>query len=293
MAIDDPLDQIDAQNPPPEPGGAIAALLNIFGIVLALSSKAAPAAVALQVLAFSKQFHDTSRSNARAGALAAGLREGLGEHAERLDELERRLAGSEAEEAVVVAVQRTINAARLERARQFGRIIGATAAQPSPNWQEATQFIRALEQLGDQDIVALRVLWRIQRVAYRSGDVPGAMSVDANDYTATWKEVLVHARSRKFDLDDWYSECGRLAGFGLVIPTQPNPAHQGPDATCYRLTGRAVRFMALLGTKVPAPYPALFYHPELGERTVNDEDEEASLGAGWYDTPNKFPGSSS
>jgi hypothetical protein len=81
-----------------------------------------------------------------------------------------------------------------------------------------------------------------------------------------------------------------LAGFGLALPVQPNPAYQVPDATCCRLTGRAVRLLALLGMNVdPSAYPSVRYHPTAGTKTVNDEDEDRALGPGWVDTPKKFP----
>jgi hypothetical protein len=34
--------------------------------------------------------------------------------------------------------------------------------------------------------------------------------------------------------------------FGHTVLVQPNPSFQGPDAQCFRLTGRAVRVLKML-----------------------------------------------
>jgi hypothetical protein len=58
--------------------------------------------------------------------------------------------------------------------------------------------------------------------------------------------------------------------------------------TCYRLTGRAVRLLQLLGLNVdPGAYPRWKYHPTQQERIVQDEEEEQRLGPGWANTPFK------
>ena len=190
----------------------------------------------------------------------------------------------------MVAIQRTSNAARLDKARQYGQIIGGTASQPEPDWQEAAQFIRDLEQFTDGDVLALKTLWRVQRTSYnvKEGD-RRMMSTGADNYSKGWKEVLERARTAGFAQDDWYAECARLSGFGLVLQVQANPSYQGPDSVCDRLTGRAVRLLGLLGVNTdPGAYPSVRHHPTLGTKTVNDEDEEAALGPGWVDTPAKF-----
>ena len=68
-----------------------------------------------------------------------------------------------------------------------------------------------------------------------------------------------------------------------------NRAYQGNDAMCYRLTGRGVRLLKVLGMNVdPGAYPAVFYNAAGQTVTVNDEDERDALGDGWADTPAAF-----
>jgi len=103
-----------------------------------------------------------------------------------------------------------------------------------------------------------------------------------NDY---WTQTLVSALETQKG-----ARCGRLAGFGLTSAVRANPALQGLDTACFRLTGRAVRLLGLLGRNVnPGAYPSVRYHPEKGNVTVDDEDSDRALGDGWFDTPAKFP----
>ena len=128
-----------------------------------------------------------------------------------------------------------------EKVRRFGRILGATLAEDAPDWQEASEFIRNLEEFSDLDLEALKILWKVQRQAPQVNDATSGrrqMSTNANDYTNTWSGVLSHVEKAGVSKDDWYSRCGRLSGFGLALQVQPSSSSQGTEDTCYRLTGR-------------------------------------------------------
>lgn len=206
------------------------------------------------------------------------------------DGLARKLASPAAKEALTVAVLQAVQTPRLEKVRRFGAVVGAQLATETPDWDEAVEFLRDLEQVSDTDIEALRILWRVQQSAYRVISTSRReMSTNANDYTRTWTGVLSHVEKAGISKDDWYSRCARLGGFGLTVPVQPNPSFQGPDAMCYRLTGRAVRLLKLLGRNVdPSAYPSWRYHATKPAVVVNDEDEDSRLGEGWADSPAAF-----
>ncbi|HJZ78082.1 MAG TPA: hypothetical protein VKE51_40425 [Vicinamibacterales bacterium] len=111
-----------------------------------------------------------------------------------------------------------MNSARLDKARRFGEVLGGTLANDSPNWAEAADFIRTLESLNEADIEGLRILWRVQKQAFREmTSQQRGMSTDANDYTTTWTGVLDRATRAGVSKDDWYSRCARLSGFGLTV----------------------------------------------------------------------------
>ena len=287
--IDGPLDQTESQNR--DPGiDVLAIVLNVAAPIIGLLTTPASGAAAT-ILAFTKQFLGQERQRANAEALRDGLKEGVSDLGGRLETVEKRLAGIEAEEAVILAVRQTLVTARVDKARRFGWILGATLSEDAPNWQEAAEFIRNLEEFSDADLETLKILWKVQRTAYRviNKTGPRKMSTDANDYTKTWTGVLDHAQKAGVSKDDWSSRCARLGGFGLTVLVQPNPSFQRTDDTCYRLTGRAVRLLKLLGRNVdPSEYPKVLYNAAGSKVTVEDEDQAKGLGEGWPESPDAF-----
>jgi hypothetical protein len=289
--IDDPLDQIEfTQREDNSKLLLLATVSNLAAPVIALLTS--PAGGALAALsAVAAQFFADHRKEARVIAFQQGFRESLRDVSGRLDALQNKMSGPDAEEAMIVAMRVVLNAARLDQARSAGMILGATLEQDSPQWRQAAEFIRDLEQFTDDDITALRIIWSVQKVNWQHQTLvaPIDMSTDANDYTKDWKQVLSHASEKGFSPDEWYSRIARLSGFGLALQVQSNLAHQGPDAVCYRLTGRAARLMKLLGVLVdPREYPRVLYHRTNPPRTVQDHEEERRLGPEWAHSPNAF-----
>jgi len=291
--IDNPLDQIEQQHKNQAPAVSLADTLNVASVLVSLVSPHAAVASALaKITAFGMDYATKRRKEASLTAFQTGLRDAVGDLATNVDEIQKRAAGPDAEDAVMAAIQAADHTARLDKARRFGEIVGNTLKQDSPRWQEASEFIRNLEQLTDADIEALKILWKVQMTAYRSVTKPPAqpvyeMSTNANDFTSTWKEVL--SDKAVISRDDWDARCGRLSGFGLTSAVQPNPVQQSPDMNCFRLTGRAVRLLGLLGRNVnPGAYPTWRYHATKEAVIVKDEDEDRALGEGWADSPAKF-----
>lgn len=292
--IDDPLGQIEQQKRYDEfhdSSKAISTTLNVAAPIMALLVSP-PTGAVIALAKFSAQFYADSRKQARADAFQTGLRDGVNEAIKRLDTIERKVSGPDAEEAITTAIKVALQSARLDKARLAGRILGGTLAQDEPRWNEAAEFIRALEDFTDDDVKALRIIWDVQKSAWqpvKAGDQRREMSTDANSYTKEWKDILEAADRSAISRDDWYSRCARLSGFGLALQVQPNLAFQGPDAVCYRLTGRAARLMQLLGVFVdPRQYPKVKYHRSKPSCTVRNPEEERGLGPDWADSPNTF-----
>lgn len=290
MAIDDPLDQAAQRRDTDNGQNMLSPLLNIAGPLLALlTASSAPESVAATTagVAFVWDLIDSKRQTAGASTMIRALVVAHRDANGRLDGLEAKLRGLDAEEAFVKGARASAMTARLEKARRIGQVLGSTLAQDSPNWVEAAEFIATLEEFGDNDIRALKTLWVVQRAGMRVvEDGQKKMSTDANDYTSTWKEVLSAALKAALGHEEWYSQCGRLTGFGLVLPVQPNQAHQGPGATCYRLTTKAVRLLNALGYRAdPSAYPKWIYKPKGEKRLVQDHDEHLAAGDGWFESP--------
>lgn len=285
MAIDDPLDQIHAQHRDRDQADVLAPVLNVSAIVVGLVNSGIGAAVGIAALL--NQLVDTRRGAASAAALHSGLVEAFRTCEGRLETVEEKVKGLDAEEAFVKAARAALMTPRLEKARRMGQILGSTLAQDSPNWQEAAEFIANLEQFGDGDVEAIRILWKVQRNAYHLRPTTGHY-MDAGDssYLKSWPQVMERTRKVGIVDDDWLARCARLGGFGMAVTVQTTSPLQGQAGPIVRITTRAVRLLKLLQLFVdPSAYPAARYHATLGSKTVNDEDEDAALGDGWSDRP--------
>jgi hypothetical protein len=219
----------------------------IAGLAGLLGNPAVGAAAA--ATAFIGRFSAGHRWKTKIEAMIEGFRRRFEEVGGRLDRLEAIASDPLVEDVLSAALVQTMLSPRVELARRYGRVLGATLAADAPRWEEAGEFIRDLERLTDDDLRALSLLWRVQQAGQLTD---GEMSTDANHYTSTWTEVLSHVGQARITRDDWYSRCGRLVGFGLANEVQRNPTHQSPSDACFRITGRAVRLMSLLGEFEPA-----------------------------------------
>jgi hypothetical protein len=246
--IDEPFDQLEGQNP----GSGLAVpvvTLNVLTPLVALLNPGVGTAAAL--LSYVSNIWSDAQRAARLEALQSGLIEKVGDLQKAQQLLEKKLANIDAQDTVATALREAMFTARLDKARMFGQVLGETLASDEPNWREAAEFIATIEGFNDDDWEALRVLWSVQKGCWHGTGGIGisevrSMSMKANDYTSTWGKVLERAATVGISKDDWYSRCARLSGFGLAIMVPPNQNDQGPDAICYRMTGRTVRLLELV-----------------------------------------------
>lgn len=288
--IDDPLDQVKSQYP--KQGQSLLALTTGVGSALVawLSETAVPGSgmaaglgATLAITNVTASFFTAERVEARAEAFRNELVSTVQEAQLDIRSLASKVEGPDAEDALMTAIRLAMSSARLDKARRFGRVIGTAASEENPVWAEVAEYIRSLEEISDADLEALKILWKFQRQAYRIVDGSGRhMSTDANDYTENWKNVVGNVQKKGLSKDEWASRCARLMGFGMAVTVEPNAGRQAPDDQCYRLTGRGVRLMQLLGRDVNVgSYPRVRTHPVKGQVTVDDEDEDRALEREW------------
>ena len=189
----------------------------------------------------------------------------------RFDELEERLEGPQAAEALNAGWQAAVTAASDDKAQLFGRVLGATAAAATPNWNEATDFIHNLQQFTSDDLDALKTLWKMQHVRYQVTPEGLMMSIKPDDYQAFWTDVVRVARQElQISEDDWLARCQRLSGFGLALTVQPGTVLGGNGEYSYRITSKGARLLGALGYRVdPNEYPRSLYQPGGATITVN------------------------
>lgn len=162
--------------------------------------------------------------------------------------LEARVDSPASAEAVRLAVEETWRTTDVERVKRYGAILGNSIAdKDNPNaMDEAVEHIRAVAQLSDRDIQALRALLTpgVSLVMQRYSNLH-----DPNPFMEQWENVAKAAAAEKLTGDDFYSACKRLEGFGLAIELPRNPARQSPGEYAFRPTRRSERLVALLQGK--------------------------------------------
>ena len=77
--------------------------------------------------------------------------------------LAAKLSSDDAKDAIVAAVLQTLRSTRLDQVKRYGAVLGSQLARDDPNWAEAAEFIRDLERFSDDDVDALKILWRVDR----------------------------------------------------------------------------------------------------------------------------------
>ena len=163
--IDDPLGQAEEQHRH-RPSQGLARLLNLAAPVMSLLDPESGALATMMGFLTTAMGQEQSESQAEVfrAAFIGEIRSLEG----RVEVIERVTAGPDAQDAFAQAMRAALGTARQDKARVFGRLLGVTVKQESPNWQEAAEFIRTIEEFGDLDISALKIFWRVQSTAIAS-----------------------------------------------------------------------------------------------------------------------------
>jgi hypothetical protein len=234
-----------------------------LAIVSALTGSAtSPSATVAAITSIVLQIANARRDGRNAMAWKEGLNEAIKDLDTRILNIETKLSNDQAREAVMVAVEAAQRSVREDKAEMFGRIIGATLGQHTPNWSEATEFVRDVERFTDLDLKTLMLLWQRHR-AFVTLQPDGRPTVllDSNRFVSGWQEAVKAAADSGLSQEEFDSRCARLTGFGLAVVVSSTPAASyGPVVSVYRITGRAVRLLELLGRATvkrksgPVPY---------------------------------------
>jgi hypothetical protein len=152
-------------------------------------------------------------------------------------------------EAIRLAIEETWRTTDMKKVKRFGAILGNSAV-PNDNPDaplDAVDFIRAVAQLDDRDIKALRTL--CPPSAYSMSTSRNYSNLDDSNPVAQFgADAARMADEAKLARDDFYSSCKRLEGFGLAIELPRNPSRTAPSDYSFRLTHRGERLITLLGS---------------------------------------------
>lgn len=145
-----------------------------------------------------------------------------------------------------LAVERILWGASGKKAKRFAAIF-ASQVSTSGNvhaLEDAAYFIRALDELSEDDIKVLKHLYNHQRQITAEGH---ALTYNEFFNNNGMKNMLLDARNLNMQMDEFYSRCYRLSGYGLALPLDKSHGSMGnPDEFAFRLTLLGRRLVDML-----------------------------------------------
>jgi len=205
-----------------------------------------------------RDYFSKKATNERLEALIEAVNEKTEHLAERVEDCAEAIADIQSRRespgfaaAFREACVQTLFATEQTKIRRFGTLLGGSLH--AKDWVEIsgdlTSFIRAIAQLGEKDIKALKLL---EAVFLDVIKVYPNMH-DPNPFTERAAELLKAARQDGFHPDDFYSYCRRLEGFGLAMEVPRNPSRMAPGDYCFRPTRPGLNLLSLLANREPNP----------------------------------------
>jgi len=170
------------------------------------------------------------------------LYQGLGKDVESLEE---QLSSPEHIQMVAVAVERIFWGANERKAKRFAAVVASTVAfgKKDQDFEDAASFIRALDELSEDDLRVLTHLHKHQSDIVRENH---AMPYNSFFHDNRMRTMLEQAANLGIQMDEFYARCGRLTGYGLAIPLERRPDVIGPDSFAFRITLLGKRLIEIL-----------------------------------------------
>jgi hypothetical protein len=160
-------------------------------------------------------------------------------------------------EAVQLAVRYDVAEFNDKKRERYVKIIGATL-RDEQQIDDLASYIQDVEQLGERDITALKVL---NKVMNKPGDFN--VNLDSNIHPGLFVQrrqelavQMAHAFGMKtdgntFSREEGYDACNRLQAFGLAHELETSPRQVPIGDYCFRPSLRGLTLLKLIGQQVP------------------------------------------
>ena len=225
-AIDDPFKAIEQQfdNEPQNPG--VKALIAGLQLISPVSTEA-------KIISAVKQFFSRDAVKERNEALFDTLKWYVEKHEKRIEEVEQTVTSPEYLETLMVAIDKTNETTNIRKIKRFAVILGyeAVNAGTPKNLEDASAFIRALNELGEEDVKVLGLL-HLHQGRFFESDAYMSDSV----IMSTMRELMTSVLQSFVSVDEYYSRCLRLSGYGLVLVMERRRDMISPGDYAFRLT---------------------------------------------------------
>jgi len=236
--IDDPIGKIKehAQEPPTNPGLALASQMVSWVPVIGDKIKRA------------LNYIRGNEKDSRLEFLTTAIVEQLEAQGKCVDDIAARLDSDQFLSTLTVGIERILFAASQRKIKRFAAIITNTVLNETTEqgYEDAASFIRALDELSEDDIKVLKHLYNHQshRVKERH-----AMLFNEFFQNDEMRNMLADARNLGMQMDEFYSRCNRLSGYGLALQLSASHGSMGdPNDFAFRLTLLGKRLVDILAS---------------------------------------------
>jgi hypothetical protein len=175
----------------------------------------------------------------------------LKERGLQIDDLPTRLTPA-IERIAAIAVERIVWGASEKKAKRFAAVLAWEINEPPDEKrpEDAAAYIRALDELAEDDLRVLSHLYRFQAdLAAENRPLPDDEFIKDGRLEMLFQKI----GSLRMQMEEFYARCGRLSGYGLVLPLERNPGRMQVDQRVFRLTllGRRLIDMLVMARQNP------------------------------------------
>lgn len=230
--IDDPLDAVKRQYPESTTPA---------GILIDVGAEMHPFAGMANAV---RNFFSKREAEARVRALLQALEWYVREHERRIEEITDRTDSPEFIEALLVAVDKSLHTANVEKIKQFARVLGHELLSDGDarNYEDAAAYIRTLSELREADIEVLSIIHAFQSLPrnnegedFPKTDKPGQL------FWGVIEGINSEVARRAITTDDFFSRCSKLRACGLLHKAGVGASfwYSGGDDMPYEIEGGA------------------------------------------------------
>ncbi len=163
---------------------------------------------------------------------------------QRIDQLYERMTLGH-KRIAALAVERILWGAPESKAKRFAAVVAheLVFGKDAQELEDAASFIRALDELSEDDIRVLKHLYNHQKDVVLEN-----YTIDYNTVVAAGRRIeklLRDATNLGIQMDDFYARNARLSGYGLVLPLERN-TNFNPSEYGFRITLQGKRLMEML-----------------------------------------------
>jgi hypothetical protein len=162
-----------------------------------------------------------------------------------------RLDTPEFMQTLAVAIERLFFLANERKTKRFAAVLGSTVINETSEqeFEDAAFFIRALDELSEDDIKVLSYFYKHQVKIVQEGH---AMTYREFFDTASMRLLWEGIGELGMQRDYFYARCYRLTGYGLMLPLERPVGHGTSDQLYFRMTLLGKRLVEILQERPPS-----------------------------------------